>query len=604
MNVLKWTSRVGLALAGMVFPTAFTIAQVSIDLSSQQADLTLYGAGENSHFGQAVATGDLNGDGQKDLIIGAPGWAAPDQAPGGAVFIFWGRTNLQGSIDLSTETADVLISGSAGGGNLGASLFAADLDGDQIDDLVLGNPDFTPDTLTQAGAVYLFWGRSEWPAEINLDSVRADQVFLGGEMQEHLGNALSAGDINGDGRIELLISAWQGSYPGHISTGKVYVFLRPDSLPEIINLSRQNASTTIFGKKNNDFAGFALATADMNNDGLDDILIGAYKANSQTGLDAGEAYAVFGRVSWPDSLWLKETPPQLTVQGASGFDHLGYALAAGDFNQDGFSDWVIGARQANPIEGLTNSGAVYLLYGRETFPDIINLRDNLADVNIYGGDDAGFMGSSLLVGDINHDRLPDMILGAPRATAGSRREAGKVFFLLGRQPLPAVMDLRQNLPDLTIWGADSLAHLGTSLAAGDLNGDQFQDLLIGAENQGKSGAVYVFFGSPAVQVEHRGSREVSSPHTFELQGNMPNPFQQSTVIQFQTFKPQTFLKLHVVDLLGREIQIFHAGPVQAGKYVYAWDGFAQTGQAVPNGIYWLILESNTERQVRKMLLLR
>ncbi|MDQ7054351.1 MAG: FG-GAP-like repeat-containing protein [candidate division KSB1 bacterium] len=504
---------------------------------------------------------------------------------------------------MNTGRADVSISGRHPGDRFGQALFATDVNGDGVDDLIIGAPGTTADVRANAGAVYVLFGRAEWPSHLPMDSTESDILFWGREPEEQLGNAVASGDINADGRADLILAAWMGSYPGMIANGKVYVFWTVDSLSGLMDLLETPADLTVFGKNNNDFAGVSIAAADFDGDGHDDILIGDHKANTPAGLDAGVAYAVKGAVRMADTLWFRERPPSLLIMGPSQFDHFGFAMIAADLNGDGLRDWLVGARQANPVAGIENGGSVYAFFGHDAFPDTLDLSQNAADIHFYGTDAFGFLGSALAAGDVNGDGLADVVLAAPRATVNARRDAGRVYVLIAGENWPAEWQVNEQTARLTLQISAEAAFFGAALGIGDINGDGLDDLVVGAPGEDQTGIARVLFGSRVLQIANSDRRAVL-PQQFRIIGLNPNPFQQTTLLHIELLQPTAQLRLRVFDLLGREVfskRLSHQPP---GMLRVRLNFAAEPLSALPAGIYWLMVETPSQRQVKRLVYLR
>ena len=134
------------------------------------------------------------------------------------------------------------------------------------------------------------------------------------------------------------------------------------ALPPVIDLNSQSAGLTIYGDDAGDASGAAVAAGDINGDGRDDLIIGAYSADPAGGANAGETYVIYGGGSLPATIDLNSQCVGLTVYGDDADDRSGWAVAAGDINGDGRDDLIIGARYADPAGGA-DAGETYVIYG-------------------------------------------------------------------------------------------------------------------------------------------------------------------------------------------------------------------------------------------------
>jgi hypothetical protein len=242
--------------------------------------------------------------------------------------------------------------------------------------------------------------------------------------------------------------------------------------------SARTLATLLGATPGDTFGGAAAAAGDLNGDGFGDLIVGAYQCDAR-GLDAGRAYVYFGGRT-------VDAKPDLYLTGEAAGDLFGVSVAsAGDVNGDGFPDLIVGAHE-NDAMGA-NSGRAYIFYGGPA-------ADSKADVVLSGeaaGDAFGYSVAS--AGDVNGDGNADVIVGAYENSAKAGG-AGRVYVFFGG----ASMD---NSPDLVFTGADAGDYFGISVAsAGDLNGDKFGDVIVGAyqnDTAGRdAGRAYVFLGGP------------------------------------------------------------------------------------------------------------
>lgn len=257
--------------------------------ASSLVSIQVYGKDDNDRIGYAVGSGNLNNDAFDDLIIGSfKRNVSISRIDAGETYVIFGLT-LSGSlvIDLKSQDADVTLSGGKTRDHLGISVNAGDVNGDMIDDLIVGARQAENGTLTNAGAAVIFFGSSNWPLEIDLQSDSPDVKIIGEESSALLGSTVSSGDLNGDGVADVILGAPFGGAADRFGAGKSYVIYGGANLNSQIDLFSQSADITILGEDSLDLSGVAFAVGDVNNDGLNDLIVGAEDAGS-----AGKCYVL------------------------------------------------------------------------------------------------------------------------------------------------------------------------------------------------------------------------------------------------------------------------------------------------------------------------
>ena len=520
-----------------------------VDLTSLGAadGFIIQGDVEDDQAGYSVSgAGDVNGDGFADLLVGTTfadvNTPDGDKVDAGEAYVVFGKQddfgNLMGNrrvVDLtSLGAADgFIIQGDADFDYAGRNVSGAgDVNGDGYADLIVGarNGD---DGDTNAGEAYVVFGKPPDPSDppsnpfgdpittgegesaitrqvIDLTGLAPEDGFIiqGDRFGDYAGWSVSgAGDVNGDGYADLIVGATRGD-DGDSNAGETYVVFGkpPDPSDPLSNrfgnpvttgegesaITRQVIDLTelaredgfiIQGDRFGDFAGWSVSGAgDVNGDGYADLIVGA-RDGDDGGSNAGEAYVVFGKAPDPSDppsnpfgdpvttgegesavtrqvIDLTELAPEdgFIIQGDANFDQAGRSVSgASDVNGDGYADLIVGAPRND--DGGSNAGKAYLIFGKAPDPS-----DPLS--NPFGGP----------------------------VTTGEGESA------ITRQ----VIDLAGLAPEdgLTIQGDAPGDNAGRRVSgAGDVNGDGYADLIVGAyradvTTRRDAGEAYVLFGGP------------------------------------------------------------------------------------------------------------
>ena len=542
------------------FPAAFELRSLLPEAGGDGTEgFVLKGVDSGDNSGHSVSNaGDVNGDGIDDLIIGAF-LASPNGVPdAGASYVVFGRnTGFPAIFELSSlfpvaggdGIEGFVLKGVDTGDRSGISVSnAGDVNGDGIDDLIIGASLADSNGVPDAGASYVVFGRNTgFPATFELRSLfpeavaagTAGFVLKGIDGLDLSGFSVSgAGDVNGDGIGDLIIGARRAAPNGLNVAGESYVvFGRSAGFPatfELRNLFPEagddgTAGFVLKGIDEDDQSGISVSNAgDVNGDGVDDLIIGAFLASPNGVNSAGESYVVFGRTTgFPATFELRSLLPTAGGDGTEGFvlkgidvlDLSGISVSnVGDVNGDGIDDLTIGADGASP-NGVNNAGESYVVFGRTTgFPATFELRslfpeaggDGIEGFVLKGIDEDDQSGYSVSnAGDVNGNGINDLIIGAAGADPNGESEAGESYVVFGRNMgFPATFNLRSLFPEaggdgsegFVLKGIDASDESGWSVSnAGDVNGDGIDDLIIGARladpnGAGGAGETYVIFG--------------------------------------------------------------------------------------------------------------
>lgn len=432
--------------------------------------------GNGEQLGTVVApAGDMNGDGYADVLIAAPGWDTADSVNAGHVMVHYSSAS---GFDASRKELSVGADGSWTGHSTSA---VGDANGDGYADVAVAS------------------------------SNASSKVYFGGNItgfvdRPEASHLASAGDLNGDGRAEMLLS--------HRETALVESADRPQEvqlgpsvdLSDMVPLAGFGRGVAICDADNDGYSdliagtpvfddgqpragkvslyagsssglssnvsysatggvvdgtfGTSIACADFNGDGYADLAVGSSGySNGQT--NEGRVSIIHGQ-----SGWFAATPARL-LESNKAISRFSESMATGDVNGDGFMDLAISA--SNDTNDQTNEGRVFVYYGSATGIGASPSRTLEGSVA-----NAGF-GRELAMADINRDGYDDLVVGSPTYTNGQTDE-GRVYAYFGAST---------GLPATSAWGAEperSLANFGGALALGDANGDGYVDLLVGAPN--------------------------------------------------------------------------------------------------------------------------
>jgi len=434
------------------------------DLTTGDADATVWGDSANMRLGYGLASDDLDGDGYADLLAGAPYAGGGFGGYTGAAYLLHGP--LTGEIDASD--ADAVIEGDAGGDYAGFSLaVAGDLDDDGHDDVVIGG----------------WYGNAAWivsgPVSGTTTVADAEASITGGAAS-YLGMAVEgAGDVDGDGVDDVWVAAPYATVGGSTYAGEVYLFTGPVSG----TLTHVDADGALLGEARTNYAGSALAHAgDVDDDGYADVLVGA-NGNSTGASYAGAAYVVHGPVSGNVSLAAADAQ----VYGSSTYAYLGAAVAAGDVDGDGTPDVAVGASRDST--GASYAGSAHVFHGplSGTYGEVD------ADITLASSSRSAYFGAAIDVGGhTDDDGVGDLLVGSYALSSASTYGGAAYLF---SDPESGVAGDATG----TVLGTSVYEYLGYRVAfAPDVDADGYDDAVLSAPSSSGSasygGAVYLFHG--------------------------------------------------------------------------------------------------------------
>ncbi len=340
-------------------------AAVNVDLANLgDGGFRIDGAAAGDDAGASVAgAGDLNADGLADLLVGANGADPNGEASGSAYVVFGRRTST--NVDLAAlGTGGFRMDGGLSGDFAGSAVAAGgDANADGRPDVLVGAFGADNNGRSSSGSAYVVFGQ-QVPVNVELSALgRGGFRVDGAAFGDSAGIAVaSAGDLNADGRPDILVGASRTGNNGRLISGSAYVVFGQQAPTNVDLAALGGSGVRIDGAAFGDFAGGSVASGgDVDGDGLIDTLVGASGADNNDRLGSGSIYAVAGKRA-PTNVDLAVLPGGFRIDGATAEDRVAALAGAGDVNGDGRPDILVGAANADNNE-LTDSGSAYVVFG-------------------------------------------------------------------------------------------------------------------------------------------------------------------------------------------------------------------------------------------------
>jgi len=498
----------------LLLPFEQVLAQTSIyrsNIETEDHKIEFSGFQAGEQFGSSIGSGDINGDGYDDLIIGSPYYSSDDMVWNGKVSVYFGRGDLKKRVYGGlNDFPNLVVFGRNSGDQLGISVASGDFNNDGYDDLLIGAHNAYSGDVRSGGA-FLIMGRSVFnPSFVDLAFSSADVEFFGQDDAEGFGLSVDVGDINNNGVDDIIVGAPFGLSIDGVKTGKAYGYygwtFNVDSVDSPFRFFGNKASDVIFiGLEKGERFGSNVLIGDVVGGNYDDIIISAYFASGQKGVQTGKVYIYKGLKKYSRY----ERVPYNVLVGENSYDWFGFSVDVSSANKYSKKSLIV---SSFPYLKKSSGGKTYVLTGRSDFsPDGSNYLVNEETANYYfsGKNGENLLGASVALADLDGDGLNDFVIGAPGVGSVSSVDSGEVYIYYQKY-LEDKVKFNVGDEDMIsrIFGENPDDWFGAKITKMDFNGDGIDDIVIssrysnrfdynGETGDSDVGKVYLIFGNSA-----------------------------------------------------------------------------------------------------------